>query len=78
MDLEATGHIDKFGKKEGIILRKRRAKLEKNLSGIATMPTTPDVLFVIDTKAEHIAVKRPPPGNSLHSCGGTRTAIRTR
>jgi small subunit ribosomal protein S2 len=57
LDLEATGRIDKFGKKEGIILRKRRAKLEKNLSGIATMPSTPDVLFVIDTKAEHIAVK---------------------
>ena len=57
LNLEATGGIDKFGKKEGIILRKRRAKLEKNLSGIATMPQAPDVLFVIDTKREHIAVK---------------------
>lgn len=57
LDLEATGRIDKFGKKEGIILRKRRAKLEKNLSGIATMQGTPDILFVIDTKREHIAVK---------------------
>lgn len=57
LDLEATGRIDKFGKKEGIILRKRRAKLEKNLSGIATMPNTPSVLFVIDTKREHIAVR---------------------
>ena len=57
VDLEATGRIDKFGKKEGIILRKRRAKLEKNLSGIATMQNTPSVLFVIDTKREHIAVR---------------------
>ncbi len=57
LDLEATGRIDKFGKKEGIILRKRRAKLEKNLCGIATMPSTPSVLFVIDTKREHIAVR---------------------
>lgn len=57
IDLEQTGRIDKFGKKEGIRLRKRRAKLEKNLSGIATMQGTPDVLFVIDTKREHIAVR---------------------
>lgn len=55
--LEQTGGIDKFGKKEGIILRKRRAKLEKNLLGIANMPQVPSVLFVIDTKREHIAVK---------------------
>jgi len=57
IDMEATGRIDKFGKKEGIILRKRRAKLQKNLSGIATMGQLPSVLFVIDTKREHIAVR---------------------
>ena len=57
LGLEQSGGIDKFGKKEGIILRKRRAKLEKNLSGIATMQAVPSVLFVIDTKREHIAVR---------------------
>ncbi|MBI3118363.1 MAG: 30S ribosomal protein S2 [Candidatus Hydrogenedentes bacterium] len=56
-ELETTGRIERYSKKEGIQLRKRREKLEKNLSGIAEMPGLPDVLFVIDTKREEIAVR---------------------
>jgi small subunit ribosomal protein S2 len=55
-DMDATGRIDRYGKKEAIQMRKRRAKLEKNLSGIQDMPGLPDVMFVIDTKREDIAV----------------------
>lgn len=56
-DLEATGKIDQYGKKEGIRLRKRIAKLEKNLSGIVQMTDLPDIVFIIDTKHEEIAVR---------------------
>jgi small subunit ribosomal protein S2 len=56
-ELESSGRIEKYSKKEGIQLRKRREKLEKNLSGIAEMPGLPDVVFVIDTRREEIAVR---------------------
>ena len=56
-ELESSGRIDRYSKKEGIQMRKRREKLEKNLSGIAEMPGLPDVVFVIDTRREEIAVR---------------------
>ncbi len=56
-ELEETGKIDQYGKKEGIQLRKRIAKLEKNLCGIINMIDVPDIVFVVDTHHEEIAVK---------------------
>ncbi|MCX8063898.1 MAG: 30S ribosomal protein S2 [Candidatus Hydrogenedentes bacterium] len=56
-ELEATGKIDQYGKKEGIRLRKRISKLEKNLCGIVEMNDLPDIVFIIDTKHEEIAVR---------------------
>jgi len=56
-DLEETGKIDQYGKKEGIQLRKRIAKLEKNLCGIVNMTEIPDIVFVVDTNHEEIAVR---------------------
>ncbi|HEX73516.1 MAG TPA: 30S ribosomal protein S2 [Candidatus Hydrogenedentes bacterium] len=56
-ELESSGKIERYGKKEAIRLRKRREKLEKNLSGIQNMESLPDVLFVIDAKREQIAVR---------------------
>jgi small subunit ribosomal protein S2 len=56
-ELESSGRIERYSKKEGIQFRKRREKLEKNLSGIADMPGLPDVIFVVDTKREEIAVR---------------------
>lgn len=56
-ELESTGKIERYGKKEAIMLRKRRAKLEKNLSGIQKMEGLPNVMFVIDAKREMIAVR---------------------
>jgi len=37
-------------------LRKKKIRLEKTLGGIVEMKSTPDVLFIIDTNREHIAV----------------------
>ncbi len=44
-------------KKEIIRLGRERKRLEQNLSGIKDMPGLPDVLFVIDSRKEAIAVK---------------------
>jgi small subunit ribosomal protein S2 len=56
-DLEESGKTQGMTKKEVIRLRRERAKLEKNLSGIKTMERIPQIMFVIDTKKEAIAVR---------------------
>jgi small subunit ribosomal protein S2 len=44
-------------KKEAIQLERERKHLQSNLSGIKDMPGLPDLLFVIDSNKEEIAVK---------------------
>jgi len=53
---EANGTFELLPKKEVAKLKLEREKLEKNLGGIKTMKSTPDVLFVVDPKAERNAV----------------------
>ena len=55
--MEKVGEFNLLPKKEVIKLRAEMAKLEKNLGGIKDMDKLPDVMFVVDTKKEHIAVK---------------------
>ncbi|MCY3981176.1 MAG: 30S ribosomal protein S2, partial [Alphaproteobacteria bacterium] len=43
-------------KKESLQLQRERDKLEQTLGGIKEMAGLPDILFVIDTNKEHIAV----------------------
>jgi small subunit ribosomal protein S2 len=45
-----------YTKKERLLMDRQREKLEKNLAGIKDMPQIPDVMFVTDTRKEHIAV----------------------
>lgn len=52
----SSGEADQMIKKEGLKLRRERDKLERNLGGIRRLEKLPDVVFVIDTKKEHIAV----------------------
>jgi small subunit ribosomal protein S2 len=47
---------ERLTKKELSHLDKERGKLEKNLTGIKTMKSVPDAVFVIDTRREAIAV----------------------
>ena len=47
---------ERLTKKELAKLDKERQKLAKNLSGIKSMKTIPDAVFVIDTRREAIAV----------------------
>ena len=58
-ELEAMatdGRQDMLSKKEIARLEKERRKLAKNLDGIRGMGRLPDVVFVVDTRNEQIAV----------------------
>jgi len=55
--MEKVGEFNLLPKKEVIKLIAERDKLEKNLGGIKDMTKLPDVMFIVDTKKEHIAVK---------------------
>ena len=57
-DLEEQLAQDNVGltKKEFLQLQRERDKLEQTLGGIKEMAGLPDILFVIDTNKEHIAV----------------------
>jgi small subunit ribosomal protein S2 len=56
-DLEATGKIEKYSKREASEFRKERERLERNLGGIQHMPGLPDLMFVASVKNENIAVQ---------------------
>lgn len=56
-NMEKVGEFNLLPKKEVIKLKAERDKLEKNLGGIKEMTKLPDVLFIVDTKKEHIAVQ---------------------
>ncbi len=43
-------------KKELLILRRERDKLEKSLGGIRNVTKTPSVIWVVDTNKEHLAI----------------------
>lgn len=56
-NMEKVGEFELLPKKEVIDLKAERDKLEKNLGGIKDMVKLPDLLFIVDTKKEHIAVQ---------------------
>ncbi|MDW8365078.1 MAG: 30S ribosomal protein S2 [Abditibacteriales bacterium] len=51
------GLFEHLPKKEATRYMEEMRKLEKLLGGIRTMRTLPDVIFILDLKKEHIAVK---------------------
>ncbi|MFZ2446435.1 MAG: 30S ribosomal protein S2 [Syntrophobacteraceae bacterium] len=51
------GSINRFPKKEILVLSREREKLERNLGGIKKMNRLPGALFVVDTQRENIAVQ---------------------
>ncbi len=55
--MEEDGTLDQLKKKERLMRRRERAKLEKVLSGIQDMARVPGCLFVVDINREHIAIK---------------------
>lgn len=55
-EMEASGLIDVYPKKEIAQIKKQKARLENFLGGIKEMKKLPNALFVIDPKEEHNAV----------------------
>ena len=51
------GTFKKLSKKEASSLTREIGKLERSLGGIKDMERLPDVIFLIDVKKEHIAVR---------------------
>lgn len=54
--MEVDGTFEVLPKKEVIILRKEKDRLEKFLGGIKEMEDLPQAIFVIDPRKEHIAI----------------------
>ena len=55
-EMEASGKIEVYTKKEQANLRKEKAKLESSLGGIKEMKKLPDAIVVVDPKEEHNAI----------------------
>jgi small subunit ribosomal protein S2 len=56
-ELEITGAIDKRPKKEGSVMRRELAKLQKYLGGIKTMRRLPDIAVIVDQRREYNAIQ---------------------
>jgi len=54
--MEEDGTFDLLPKKEVILLKKEKERLEKFLGGIKNMKSMPDAVFIIDPRKERIAV----------------------
>ncbi len=57
LDELLAGEAQGFTKKERLNLDRERAKLDRALGGIKDMGSTPDLIFVIDTNKEAIAIQ---------------------
>jgi small subunit ribosomal protein S2 len=55
--LFTTGAIETYSKKMKSTLQREMTKIKANLEGIRKMERMPGVMFIIDTRREHIAVK---------------------
>lgn len=55
--MKSAGDFEAMPKKEALLLSRELEKLQRNLSGIRDIAKLPDIVFVVDTKKEHIAVK---------------------
>src|SRR5205807_6453515 len=56
-DMATDGRYELLPKKEVIKLERERKHLQANLAGIKNMNRLPDILFVVDSNKEQIAVK---------------------
>jgi small subunit ribosomal protein S2 len=55
--MDDSGEMEALPKKERLRLRREKAKLQTVLGGVRDLHKTPDAVFIIDVKAEAIAVK---------------------
>ena len=55
--ISTDGTYEKLKKKEVLLLEKERGRLQRTLAGIRNMGGLPGLVFIIDIKKEHIAVR---------------------
>src|SRR5436305_14711507 len=55
--LWSTGQIETYSKKMKSTLQREMTKIKSNMEGIRKMERMPGVMFLVDTRREHIAVK---------------------
>lgn len=55
-DQKEKGGLDKYTKKERLLIDREMEDMTKNFQGLTGITKTPDAMFVIDPKKEHIAV----------------------
>lgn len=55
-EMSEDGTFERLPKKEVILLKKEKEKLDRNLGGIKTMTAIPQAMVVVDPKTEHNAV----------------------
>jgi small subunit ribosomal protein S2 len=54
--IEQTGGETVLTKKEALVLKREKDKLERTLGGLRDMQKVPSAVWIVDTKKEHIAV----------------------
>ncbi len=57
LKMKEEGKFSLFSKKEALSMEKKSAKLHKVLRGVVNMRELPGILFVVDTKKEHLAIR---------------------
>ena len=55
-EMAANGLLDQRSKREAMMMRREREKLDRSLGGIREMDGLPDVLFIVDVGHEKIAI----------------------
>ena len=55
-DQKEKGGLDKYTKKERLLIDREMDDMTKNFQGLTGVTRTPDAMFVVDPKKEHIAV----------------------
>ena len=50
-----TGELEKYTKKERVVMAKKMEKLARYYTGLLSLKKSPDSLFIVDARAEHIA-----------------------
>ncbi len=51
----AQGGLDKYTKKERVVMAKKMEKLARYYTGLLGLKKAPDAIFIVDARAEHIA-----------------------
>ena len=57
LEQKEKGQLDKYTKKEQLLLDRKMGKLQKDFAGVMDFPGLPDALFVVDAVSDNIAVR---------------------